>query len=70
LRPFTLTALALSMGACCAMAQAETQSQDYVPFSIKGTSEQDEAKGFIDGQSLSGSTRNGYARERAPRAPL
>jgi hypothetical protein len=70
LRLFTFTTLALSIATFAAMAQADTQSQDYVPFSLKGTSEQDEAKGFIDGQSLSGSTRNWYARERATRAPL
>ncbi|WP_449434754.1 OprD family porin [Pseudomonas putida] len=66
----TLTALALSIGAFSPVAQAEPVSQEYVPFSRKGSSEQDQAKGFIDGQSLSGSTRNWYARERAARAPL
>ncbi|QXH59108.1 OprD family porin [Pseudomonas maumuensis] len=66
----TTTALALSVGAFCAFAQAEPVSQDFVPFALKSSSEQAEAKGFIDGQSLSGSTRNWYARERATRAPL
>jgi hypothetical protein len=64
------TSLALAIGACCTLAQAETQSQDFVPVTLKSGSEQAEAKGFIDGQSLSGSTRNWYARERATRAPL
>ena len=64
------TALALSVGAFCALAQAEPASQDYMPITLKSSSEQAEAKGFIDGQSLSGSTRNWYARERATRAPL
>jgi len=64
------TALALSIGAFCALAQAEPMSQDFVPTTLKAGSEQAEAKGFIDGQSLSGSTRNWYAHERATRAPL
>ncbi|MBF8745606.1 OprD family porin [Pseudomonas putida] len=70
MRLFTLTALAVSIGTLSATAQADTQSQEYVPFSLKSSSEQEQAKGFIDGQSLSGSTRNWYARERATRAPL
>ena len=70
MRLFTLTALALAIGTYCTTAQADTQSQDYVPFSLKAASEQEQANGFIDGQSLSGSTRNWYARERATRAPL
>jgi len=65
-----LTALALSIGTFSAVAEADTQSQDYIPFSLKSSSEQDQANGFIDGQSLSGSTRNWYAHERATRAPL
>jgi len=70
LRLFTLTALALSIGTFSAVTEADTQSQDYIPFSLKSSSEQDQANGFIDGQSLSGSTRNWYAHERATRAPL
>ncbi|QXH50614.1 OprD family porin [Pseudomonas fakonensis] len=70
MKPMTKTALALAIGACCTLAQAETQSQDFVPVTLKAGSEQAEAKGFIDGQSLSGTTRNWYARERATRAPL
>ena len=70
MRLFTLTALALSIGTFSAVAEADTQSQDYIPFSLKSSSEQDQANGFIDGQSLSGSTRNWYAHERATRAPL
>ncbi|MCP6071505.1 hypothetical protein NL367_28100, partial [Klebsiella pneumoniae] len=68
MKPFTFPALAL--GALSALAQAEPQSQAYLPLSLKASSEQDQAKGFIEGQSLSGSTRNWYARERATRAPL
>ncbi|WP_286914493.1 OprD family porin [Pseudomonas sp. UBA6315] len=70
MRLFTLTALALAVSAYCATAQADTQSQAYVPFSLKAASEQDQAQGFAEGQSLSGSTRNWYARERATRAAL
>ncbi|QBF25310.1 OprD family porin [Pseudomonas tructae] len=62
--------LALSLSGLSAVALAEPVSQDFVPVSVKSTSAQDEAKGFIEGQSLSGSTRNWYARERATRAPL
>ena len=62
--------LALSLGGLSAMAQAEPASQDYVPLSVKTTSAQEQATGFIEGHSLSGSTRNWYARERATRAPL
>lgn len=47
-----------------------TRKADYIPITLKGSSEQEQASGFIDGQSLSGSTRNWYARERAARAPL
>ena len=66
----TKTALALSIGAFCAAAQAEPVSQDFYPLSLKSASEQADASGFFEGQSLSGSTRNWYARERATRAPL
>ena len=62
--------LALSLSGLSAVAQAEPASQDFVPVSVKSTSAQSEAKGFIEGQSLSGSTRNWYARERATRAPM
>lgn len=70
MRLFTLTALALSIGSFSAVAQADPQSQQYLPLSLKTTSEQDQATGFVEGQSLSGSTRNWYAHERATRAPL
>ncbi|CAK9891139.1 Porin D [Pseudomonas fluorescens] len=62
--------LALSLSGLPVMAQAEPASQDFVPVSVKSTNAQSEAKGFIEGQSLSGSTRNWYARERATRAPM
>ncbi len=70
MRSTTTTALALSLGALSALAQAEPASQDFYPLSLAQASAQDSAEGFFDGQSLSGTTRNWYARERATRAPL
>ncbi|MBC3410433.1 OprD family porin [Pseudomonas sp. SWRI51] len=64
------TALALAIGALCSLAHAEPQSQSFAPLALKADSAQSQATGFVDGQSLSGSTRNWYARERATRAPL
>ena len=55
--------LALAISTITATAYAETQSQDFVPTTLAGTSAQSEAKGFIDGQSLGGSTRNWYSNE-------
>ncbi|MFP5425720.1 MAG: OprD family porin [Gammaproteobacteria bacterium] len=70
MRPIIPTALALSVSAFSALAQAEPASQAFFPLSLKASSEQAEASGFFEGQSLTGSTRNWYARERATRAPL
>ena len=56
--------LALAISTLTATAYAETQSQDFVPTTLAGTSAQSEAKGFIDGQSLGGTTRNWYSTER------
>ena len=67
---FTLSALALSISAVTTVAQADPQSQAFIPITLKSTSEQAQASGFVEGQNLSGSTRNWYARERAARAPL
>lgn len=55
--------LALAISTITATAYAETQSQDFVPTTLAGTSAQSEAKGFIDGQSLGGTTRNWYSNE-------
>ncbi|MHC8402837.1 OprD family porin [Pseudomonas sp. MDT1-17] len=55
--------LAMAISSVTATAYAETQSQDFVPTQLASTNSQSEAKGFIDGQSLSGSTRNWYANE-------
>ncbi|PWB34927.1 outer membrane porin, OprD family [Pseudomonas sp. SDI] len=60
----------MSLTGLTVMAHAESASQDVVPVTVKTTSAQSQAKGFIDGQSLSGSTRNWYAHERAARAAL
>ncbi|MDF0730303.1 OprD family porin [Pseudomonas entomophila] len=70
MRRSKITALALSISAFSTLANAEPVSQDFFPLSLKSSSEQAEASGFFDGQSLSGTTRNWYARERATRAPL
>ncbi|MEX5589467.1 OprD family porin [Pseudomonas urmiensis] len=70
MRPIIPTALALSVSAFSALTQAEPASQAFFPLSLKASSEQAEASGFFEGQSLTGSTRNWYARERATRAPL
>ncbi len=64
------TVIALSLGGLSGLAQATTTSQDYLPLTVKQTSAQAESNGFIEDQSLSGSTRNWYARERATKGPL
>ncbi|QJI15479.1 OprD family porin [Pseudomonas sp. ADAK22] len=56
--------LALAISSITATALAETQSQDFVPTTLAGTSAQSEAKGFIDGQSLGGTTRNWFSNEQ------
>ncbi|PRA28924.1 OprD family outer membrane porin [Pseudomonas poae] len=55
--------LALAISSITATAYAETQSQDFVPTTLAGSSAQSEAKGFIDGQSLGGTTRNWFSNE-------
>ncbi|WP_130902196.1 OprD family porin [Pseudomonas sp. Sample_23] len=55
--------LALAISSITATAYAEPASQDFVPTTLAGSSAQSEAKGFIDGQSLGGTTRNWYANE-------
>ena len=56
--------LALAISSITATAYADTQSQDFVPTTLAGTSAQSEAKGFIDGQSLGGTTRNWFSSEK------
>ncbi|KAA0971322.1 OprD family porin [Pseudomonas sp. ANT_H12B] len=55
--------LALAISSITAGAHAESVSQDFVPTQLASTSAQSQATGFIDGQSLSGTTRNWYANE-------
>ncbi|MEW5711271.1 OprD family outer membrane porin [Pseudomonas sp. SB113] len=56
--------LALAISSITATAYAEPASQDFVPTTLAGASAQSEAKGFIDGQSLGGTTRNWYSTEK------
>jgi hypothetical protein len=63
------TALALSLGAFCTVAQADTLGDEFFTLKLRPSAQAD-ASGFFDGQSVTGSTRNWYARERAARAPL
>ncbi|NVZ20048.1 OprD family outer membrane porin [Pseudomonas costantinii] len=56
--------LALAISSITATAYADTQSQDFVPTTLAGTSAQSEAKGFIDGASLGGTTRNWFSNEQ------
>lgn len=58
------TLLALAVSSFSTFALAEPASQDFVPLTVKSTSAQDEATGFIEGQSLSGTTRNFFAKEK------
>ena len=56
--------LALSISSLAAMAHAEDVSQAFIPTEVKtGASSQSETKGFMEDQTLSGSTRNWYANE-------
>lgn len=70
MRPTRHAALALALGGLSALAQAEPVSQDFVALTLRTTSDQAQASGFLDGQRLSGSTRNWYAHEHATRGPL
>ncbi len=66
----TTAVLALALSGLSATAYAEPASQAFIPVAVKDTSAQAQASGFIEGQNLSGSTRNWYASERAKRGPL
>ncbi|MCU1751676.1 OprD family porin [Pseudomonas sp. 6D_7.1_Bac1] len=59
--------LALAISSVTATAYADTQSQDFTPVTVKTTSAQSEATGFLEGQKLDGSTRNWYANEQLQR---
>ena len=55
--------LALAISSASLMGHAQPQSQDFVPTALNPANAQSEAKGFIDGQSLGGTTRNWYSNE-------
>ncbi|VVN69380.1 OprD family porin [Pseudomonas fluorescens] len=55
--------LALAISSVTATAYAESISQEFVPTQLNSANAQAESKGFVDGQSLSGTTRNWYANE-------
>lgn len=59
--------LALAISSITATAYAETQSQAFTPVTVNEKSAQAEATGFLEGQSVSGSTRNWYANEQLKR---
>ena len=58
------TLLAIAIGSLSTYAIAEPASQAFVPLTVKSTSAQSEATGFVEGQSLSGTTRNFFAKEK------
>ncbi|MEG2391965.1 MAG: OprD family outer membrane porin, partial [Pseudomonas sp.] len=59
--------LALAISSITATAYAETQSQAFTPVTVNTKSAQAEATGFVEGQSITGSTRNWYANEEKKR---
>jgi len=59
--------LALAISSATVMAHADTQSQDFVPTALNPTHAQEQAKGFFEEQSISGTTRNWYANEQLKR---
>ncbi|MBV4460343.1 OprD family porin [Pseudomonas sp. COR58] len=59
--------LALAISSITATAYAETQSQAFTPVTVNEKSAQAEATGFLEGQSISGTTRNWYANEQLKR---
>ena len=66
----TTSVIALSLLGFAGLAEARSDSHDYLPLTLRENNAQAEASGFIEGQSLSGSTRNWYSRERATKGPL
>ena len=59
--------LAMAISSITATAYAETQSQAFTPVTVNTKSAQAEATGFVEGQSITGSTRNWYANEELKR---
>ncbi|WP_030128043.1 OprD family porin [Pseudomonas sp. QTF5] len=59
--------LALAISSVTATAYAESQSQAFTPVTVNTKSAQAQATGFVEGQSVTGSTRNWYANEQLKR---
>ncbi|MDI2593761.1 OprD family porin [Pseudomonas sp. N3-W] len=59
--------LALAISSVTATAYAETQSQDFTPVTVNEKSAQGAATGFVEGSTVSGTTRNWYANEQLKR---
>ena len=62
--------LALSISTLGAMAQAESVSQGFEPTTVSSSNAQDDAKGFIEGSHINGSTKNFFAKEESSRNDL
>ncbi|UVK89257.1 OprD family porin [Pseudomonas sp. B21-051] len=59
--------LALAISSVTATAYAEEQSQAFTPVTVNEKSAQADAKGFLEGSTISGTTRNWYANEQLKR---
>ncbi|SDZ41144.1 OprD family porin [Pseudomonas sp. NFIX28] len=67
MKPSNTALLAMAISSITAMAHAESQSQAFTPVTVNTANAQSEATGFIEGQSITGSTRNWYANEQLKR---
>lgn len=63
MKPSSSTLLALTFSSITATAEASSTDLAFVPTTLKDTSAQDGAEGFILGQMLDGQTRNWYANQ-------
>ncbi|CAI8705078.1 MULTISPECIES: OprD family porin [Pseudomonas] len=59
--------LALAISSITATAYAEQQSQAFTPVTVNEKSAQADATGFLEGSTISGTTRNWYANEQLKR---
>ncbi|MGE8148600.1 OprD family porin [Pseudomonas frederiksbergensis] len=59
--------LALAISSITATAYAESQSQEFTPVTVNTASAQADAPGFLEGSTISGTTRNWYANEQLKR---
>ncbi|MDX9672797.1 MULTISPECIES: OprD family porin [unclassified Pseudomonas] len=59
--------LALAISSITATAYAEEQSQAFTPVTVNEKSAQADATGFLEGSTVSGTTRNWYANEQLKR---